>query len=88
MSKILVFESFAIRLLEEDEKRDAGERFYEGKQSGDIYQELQNYPEVLEKLQGQSSRMELALAVAWLCAFIVDSWERHQEKYQGDQLIL
>lgn len=88
MSKIAVFENFAQRLLEEDQKRDAGDRLFENQKLSDIYQNLQNYPDTLELLQGKAARMELALGVAWLCAFIVRSWELHQEKYPGDQLIV
>lgn len=88
MSKILVFEGFAKRLLEEDQKKTPEERLFESKQPSDIYQELQNYPESLEVLQGKATRMELGLCVAWLCAFIVHSWELFQEKYQGNKLIL
>ena len=87
MSKIYIFEGFASRLLEEDQKKDPEERFFQGKEPSDIYQELQNYPDTLELLQGKAARMELGLCVAWLCAFIVHSWEMFQEQYPGDKLI-
>ena len=87
MSKIYIFDGFSSRLLEEDQKRVPEERLFEGKQPSDIYQELQNYPDSLEVLQGKAARMELGLCVAWLCAFIVHSWELFQEKYEGDKLI-
>ncbi len=88
LSKIYIFEGFFNRLMEEDKKRNPEERFFENKQPSDLYQELQNHPDTLETLQGKTARMELGLGVAWLCAFIVHSWESFEEKYQGDKLIL
>jgi len=74
--------------VEEDKKREPGERFFENKQPADLYQELQNHPEAMATLEGKTARMELGLGVAWLCAFIVHSWENFEEKYPGDKLIV
>lgn len=88
MSRRYIFESFFERLVEEDKKREPGDRFFENKQSDDLYQELQNQPAALATLEGKTTKMELGLGVAWLCAFIVHSWEKFEEKYPGDKLIV